>query len=275
MANGGKQARLAVLIDADNASHKIADGLFARVATLGDAMVRCIYGDFSGGQAVSWKPALAKYAIVPHQQFPNVPGKNATDIALVIDAMDWLHQGGLDGFCIVSSDSDFTRLATRIRQHGLEVFGFGRKETAESFRRACREFIETDTLLPKPTVKPIKTAPAKAATSVIPPKLIPVTASLVDAERLLLRALGEARVGGRWVELETISNELLKLEPAFKPQSYGSGKLSDLVDKTKSFDLKVEEGGSVKIRMKPVPITTKPKTAAPTPKSLQALLTVG
>lgn len=275
MANESRPTRLAVLIDADNASPKIADGLFAHIAKTGDASVRRIYGDFSSPQAKGWDGARVKHAIVPQQQFANVPGKNATDISLVIDAMDLLYAGGLDGFCIVSSDSDFTRLATRLREHGLKVFGFGRKETAASFRQACREFVDTDTLVPKPTVKPVVAAPAKAAKSspAIAPKLTPVTASVAEAERLLLQALGQEGAGGRWVALETISNQLLKLTPEFKPQTYGSGKLSELVARTDRLERKVETGGAVKIRMKPAPATTKP--AANTLESLKASLPAG
>ena len=108
--------RLAVLIDADNASPRIADGLFEEVAKIGEASVRRIYGDFSNERSKGWAAILQKHAIMPHQQFSNTPGKNASDMALVIDAMDLLHSGRFDGFCLLSSDSDFTRLAARIRE---------------------------------------------------------------------------------------------------------------------------------------------------------------
>ena len=139
--------RLAVLIDADNASPKIADGLFAEIAKLGEASVRRIYGDFSGTHLKGWADILAKHAIIPHQQFANTTGKNSSDIALVIDAMDLLHSGRFEGFCLVSSDSDFTRLAARIREQGVDVFGFGEQKTPESFRQACRRFVYTENLL--------------------------------------------------------------------------------------------------------------------------------
>lgn len=261
MANLSGLPRLAVLIDADNASYKIADGLFAKIATLGNATVRRVYGDFSGGQAKGWKSALAKHAIVPEQQFPNVPGKNATDITLVIGAMDWLHRGGLDGVCIVSSDSDFTRLATRIRENGLDVFGFGRKETAESFRRACREFIDIETLVKTPPAKPAAPV-AKAVKPAAPaPKKVAAAASVADAERLLLRVLGELGAGGSWVAIETIHHQALKLEPGFKPATYGSKKLRDLVDRIACLESK-DEGTSAKVRMKvkSVPVSTASKT---------------
>src|SRR5947209_10266766 len=139
--------RFAVLIDADNTSPRIAAGLFEEIAKFGEASVRRIYGDFSGTRLKSWAEILQKYAIDPYQQFAYTTGKNASDIALVIDAMDLLHSGRFDGFCLVSSDSDFTRLAARIREQGVDVFGFGEHKTPESFRQACRRFVYTENLL--------------------------------------------------------------------------------------------------------------------------------
>jgi len=141
--------RLAVLIDADNASAKIVDGLFDEIAKIGEASVRRIYGDFSSARSKAWTDVLARHAIIPQQQFAYTTGKHASDITLVIDAMDLLHSGRFDGFCLVSSDSDFTRLASRIREQGIDVFGFGEQKTPESFRQACRRFIYTENLLPQ------------------------------------------------------------------------------------------------------------------------------
>jgi hypothetical protein len=130
--------RLAVLIDADNTSARIASGLFAEIAKIGEASVRRIYGDFSGPRLKGWVDVLAAHAIMAHQNFANTTGKNASDIALVIDAMDLLHSGRFDGFCLVSSDSDFTRLAARIREQGVDVYGFGSTRTRKaSARRAA------------------------------------------------------------------------------------------------------------------------------------------
>lgn len=143
-----RSPRLAVLIDADNASAKIVDGLFEEIAKIGEASVRRIYGDFASVRSKAWIDVLAKHAIVPQQQFAYTTGKNASDITLVIDAMDLLHSGRFDGFCLVSSDSDFTRLASRIREQGIDVFGFGEQKTPESFRQACRRFIYTENLAP-------------------------------------------------------------------------------------------------------------------------------
>src|SRR3954453_9921425 len=155
--------RFAVLIDADNTSPQIASGLFEEVAKFGEASVRRIYGDFSNQRLKSWTEILQKYAIDPYQQFAYTTGKNASDIALVIDAMDLLHSGRFDGFCLVSSDSDFTRLASRLREQGADVYGFGERKTPEGFRQACRGLIYTEHLLPPaPASSPGEENAAKA-----------------------------------------------------------------------------------------------------------------
>jgi hypothetical protein len=141
MPEESRTRRLAILIDADNTSPRIAAGLFEEVAKFGEASVRRIYGDFSGQRLKSWADILQKYAIDPYQQFSYTTGKNASGIALVIDAMDLLHSGRLDGFCLVSSDSDFTRLASRLREQGADVYGFGsRRLPRVSGRRAASSF---------------------------------------------------------------------------------------------------------------------------------------
>jgi len=163
MPEESRTRRLAILIDADNTSPRIAAGLFEEVAKFGEASVRRIYGDFSGQRLKSWADILQKYAIDPYQQFAYTTGKNASDIALVIDAMDLLHSGRLDGFCLVSSDSDFTRLASRLREQGADVFGFGEQKTPESFRQACRKFIYTENLLPEAQVSTAEEGPSTKA----------------------------------------------------------------------------------------------------------------
>ena len=148
MTNEKRPPRLAVLIDADNASSKIADSLFEEIARIGEASVRRIYGDFSSDNLNGWADILSHHAIIPQHQISYTRGKNSSDITLVIDAMDLLHSGRFDGFCLVSSDSDFTRLAARIREQGVDVYGFGERKTPESFRQACRRFIYTENLVP-------------------------------------------------------------------------------------------------------------------------------
>ena len=132
---------LAVLIDADNTSPTYAEAIFDEIASLGEASVRRIYGDFSSAQLRGWAKVLADFGLVPHHQPANTVGKNASDIALVIDAMDILHSGRFDGFVLVSSDSDFTRLASRIREQGLDVYGLGQRKTPSAFVKACKRFI--------------------------------------------------------------------------------------------------------------------------------------
>ena len=138
---------LAVLIDADNSSPKWAEAIFEEIASLGEASVRRIYGDFSRQQLSGWQEKLPTLALVPHHQPANTVGKNSSDIALVIDAMDLLHTGRFDGFVLISSDSDFTRLASRIREQGLDVYGIGQKKTPDAFRKACKRFIFVENLL--------------------------------------------------------------------------------------------------------------------------------
>ncbi|MDC9825845.1 NYN domain-containing protein [Devosia sp. ZB163] len=239
MANGGKQARLAVLIDADNASAKIVDGLFEEIAKLGEASVRRIYGDFSSPRSKAWADVLTKYAIIPQQQFAYTTGKNASDITLVIDAMDLLHSGRFDGFCLVSSDSDFTRLAARIREEGVDVYGFGELKTPESFRQACRRFIYTENLLPD--------AAAKGGTGERGKALEPIS----KADDLLRKAIAEIETETGWVLLGSIGSQLANLAPDFDPRTYGYKKLSDLVRDLPSLELNEEDGGRLKVRLKP------------------------
>jgi uncharacterized LabA/DUF88 family protein len=232
-------ARLAVLIDADNTSAGIADGLFQEIAQIGEASVRRIYGDFSGPHLKAWSGILAKYAIIPHQQFAYTRGKNSSDIALVIDAMDLLHSGRFNGFCIVSSDGDFTRLAARIREQGIDVFGFGEQRTPESFRQACRRFIFTENLSQEaPAVGP------SAQTAVKPLK------ALSAATPILRRVISQIESEDGWIGLGVFGQRLASLSSDFDPRTYGYKKLSDLIRKTQAFDIEQPEGGPLRIRLK-------------------------
>ncbi|KSV61791.1 MULTISPECIES: NYN domain-containing protein [Sinorhizobium/Ensifer group] len=239
MPSEPRSPRLAVLIDADNTSAKIADGLFEEVAKIGEASVRRIYGDFSGTRSKAWADVLAKHAIIPQQQFAYTTGKNASDITLVIDAMDLLHSGRFDGFCLVSSDSDFTRLAARIREQGIDVFGFGEQKTPESFRQACRRFIYTENLLAG-AGKDEQDA-ASAAKS-----LQPVSAAVP----LIKKVLAQEETEEGWVNLGTVGKQLLNLAPDFDPRTFGFRKLSDLIRKTNKFEVQQAEGRPVSIRLK-------------------------
>lgn len=239
MPSEPRSPRLAVLIDADNTSAKIVDGLFEEVAKIGEASVRRIYGDFSGTRSKAWSDVLSKHAIIPQQQFAYTTGKNASDITLVIDAMDLLHSGRFDGFCLVSSDSDFTRLAARIREQGIDVFGFGEQKTPESFRQACRRFIYTENLLPSAAK-----GDQSAASAVKP--LQPASAAVP----LIKKVLAQEETEDGWVNLSTVGKQLLNLAPDFDPRTFGFRKLSDLIRKTNQFEVQQAEGRPVSIRLK-------------------------
>ena len=248
MAEENRLPRFAILIDADNTSPRIAAGLFEEVAKFGEASVRRIYGDFSGQRLKSWAEILSKYAIDPYQQFAYTTGKNASDIALVIDAMDLLHSGRLDGFCLVSSDSDFTRLASRLREQGADVYGFGEQKTPESFRQACRRFIYTENLLPEAQAAAPEEGPS-------PKALEPPSAAVA----ILNKAIAQMETEDGWVGLGMVGQRLANIASDFDPRTYGYRKLSDLVRKTGAFDLDQSEGRAMRIRAKPA---QQPKTSA-------------
>jgi Fe-S-cluster formation regulator IscX/YfhJ len=248
-----RSSRLAVLIDADNASARIADGLFEEIAKIGEASVRRIYGDFSSTRSKAWADILAKHAIIPQQQFAYTSGKNASDITLVIDAMDLLHSGRFDGFCLVSSDSDFTRLAARIREQGIDVFGFGEQKTPESFRQACRRFIYTENLLPQ-----AQAAGARTTGKALEP--------LEHAGRILTRIIADMESDDNgWVGLGLVGSQLANLAPDFDPRTYGFKKLSDLVRKLDSLDLEQVEGDHLRVRVRPEAV--EPVAKAPARRS--------
>lgn len=234
-----RSPRLAVLIDADNASAKIVDGLFEEIAKIGEASVRRIYGDFASARSKAWIDVLAKHAIIPQQQFAYTTGKNASDITLVIDAMDLLHSGRFDGFCLVSSDSDFTRLASRIREQGVDVFGFGEQKTPESFRQACRRFIYTENLLPAAAANGAESV--QASTSLQQPKA---------ATPIIKKVISQMESEDGWVPLGAVGTQLANLASDFDPRTYGFRKLSDLVRKTNAFDIEHLDGKPLRIRIK-------------------------
>lgn len=243
--------RLAVLIDADNASARICTRLFEEIAKIGEASVRRIYGDFSGTRLKSWTDVLSAHAIRAQQNFAYTTGKNASDIALVIDAMDLLHTGRFDGFCLVSSDSDFTGLAARIREQGIDVYGFGEQKTPESFRQACRRFIYTENLLPEaPATDAPERADLRPAASKQPP---------TSAVPLIRKAIAQLDDEGGWVLLGRVGQRLAELASDFDPRTYGQVKLSDLVEKSGAFESRRTEAGHVQIRLKAILNSTKKK----------------
>ncbi len=233
--------KLAVLIDADNAQPGVVEGLLAEVAKYGTATVKRIYGDWTGPQLKGWKDVLLSHAIQPIQQFRYTTGKNATDSALIIDAMDLLYGGRLGGFCIVSSDSDFTRLAARVREAGLVVYGFGERKTPAAFVAACDKFIYTEILRAKDDAE----TPAPTRSS---------SAQLRQDTRLvnLLRGAVEAASddSGR-ANLGAVGNTIAKQAPEFDARNYGYAKLSELIAASGLFELeklKVGDGTSTLVR---------------------------
>jgi hypothetical protein len=224
--------RLAVLIDADNAQAAVIEGLLAEIARFGEATVRRIYGDFTAPTSSSWKKVLQRYAIKPVQQFAYTTGKNATDSTLIIDAMDLLYTRKFDGFCLITSDSDFTGLAMRLREEGLTVLGFGEKKTPEAFRNACHKFVFTEVLRPStPAETAGQTQKVKSEK-----KSVKSLAATEAAERKLefpkkfvLSALEQSVDDAGWAHLGTFGSYLNKLQPDFDSRLYGYKKLSDLV----------------------------------------------
>jgi uncharacterized LabA/DUF88 family protein len=231
--DGESTARLAVLIDADNAQPAIAVRLLAEIAKYGTAHVKRAYGDWTGTKLKGWKDQLLTQSIQPIQQFAYTTGKNATDAAMVIDAMDLLYSGRFDGFCIVSSDSDFTRLASRIRESGLTVYGFGERKTPKPFVAACDKFVYFENLVPDvskntsadQTFKPVPRVPAAQ---------LKADTTLVGQLRDAVEAASDEE---GWAPLAVVGSIITKQAPDFDSRNFGYAKLSDLIDATALFDL--------------------------------------
>jgi uncharacterized LabA/DUF88 family protein len=228
-----KSNKLAVLIDAENAQPSIVDGLLVEIANYGTASVKRIYGDWTGPGLKGWKEVLLQHSIQPMQQFVYTKGKNATDSAMIIDAMDLLYTGHFDGFCIVSSDSDFTKLASRIRESGLLVYGFGEHKTPSAFVSACDKFIYTEVLR-------AKTDDGKQIVKKSSAELKQDT-KLVS---LLRNAVEVSSDESGWAHLAPVGSNIAKQSPDFDPRNYGYGKLGDLVSATKLFDIEERQIGT-------------------------------
>ncbi|MBW4717283.1 NYN domain-containing protein [Saccharothrix sp. SC076] len=227
----GSAAKLALLIDADNAKPAIAQALLAEVAKYGTAHVKRAYGDWTGTSLKGWKDKLLALSIQPVQQFAYVTGKNATDAAMVIDAMDLLYTGRFDGFCLVSSDSDFTRLAARLRESGLTVYGFGEHKTPKPFVAACDKFVY---------IENFSRTDVDAADTTSPRPISAPVAQLADNAVLvsLLRNAVEAASGDDgWSPLASVGHLITKQRPDFDSRTYGYAKLSDLMAATTLFEL--------------------------------------
>lgn len=215
--------RLAVLIDADNAPPSVAAELMAEIGRYGTATVRRAYGDWTTPNLNGWKEHLHTLAVQPIQQFRLTIGKNATDSALIIDAMDLLHSGRVDGFCLVSSDSDFTRLATRIRESGLSVYGFGEKKTPKPFVAACNRFIFTEIL--KASSEPQSPLPTGQA----------------PLKSILTGAVAAAAGDDGWAFLGAVGSLVNKANPEFDPRNYGKKKLGELVKSQPYLEVRTQQ----------------------------------
>ena len=228
---------LAVLIDADNTSPKWTKAIFEEIDGMGEASVRRVYGDFSSRQMTGWNKVQAEFGLVPHHQPANTVGKNASDIALVIDAMDLMHSGRFDGFVLVSSDSDFTRLSSRIREQGLDVFGIGAQKTPEPFRKACKRFIFLENLEGGSG----DDKPAAQATPKASPKLS-------EARTLILKAMDSMDQDEEWYNLGRLGQMILAAHSDFDTRTYGRKKLSELVGDLKIFETRRGTGNQLEIR---------------------------
>lgn len=258
MSADKKNPRLAVLIDADNTFNviPIIDELFEEISKFGDASVRRIYGDWTQNQLSRWKEILPKHAIQPIQQYANTKKKNATDSALIIDAMDLLYTAPLDGFCIVSSDSDFTRLAIRFRESGKLVYGFGERKTPESLRSACNKFIYfenllqnkvTDTTAPNTAqdkskvineITPNETLTSEATT--LAPVVKKTSQELIANKKLIALIRSAIEIASDetgWAQLGGVGSIIEKQATDFDPRTYGYKKLSDLVSAIELFEV--------------------------------------
>ena len=240
--------RLCVLIDADNVPAHYAEAIFEEIASLGEASVRRIYGDWSAQRLNKWAEKVAALGLVADQQFSNTKGKNASDIGLVISAMDFLHSGLFDGFVLVSSDSDFTRLAARIREQGLDVYGIGEKKTPEAFRMACKRFIYVENLGPAEPARPPAPQVSKPDTAPEPARTPGDKLPPAQAIPLIVAAMRAIDPEGEWYSLGQIGQFITQANPDFDTRTYGSSKFSDLVRKLPRFEVRQGPGGQLQAR---------------------------
>src|SRR6266496_5216713 len=232
--NSEKDIRLAVLIDADNIPYHSVKDILEEIAKYGTPTFKRIYGDWTKPTVTRWKNVLLEHAITPIQQYSYTQGKNATDSAMIIDAMDILYSGRVDGFCLVTSDSDFTRLATRLREAGMKVYGIGEKKTPNAFIASCNKFIYLEIL--KAEIKP---PPVKTTTEKTPVKTVKTTVSIIDKGliKLIADSINDIAEEDGWVFLGVLGNQILKKQPDFDPRNYGYKKMIDLIKDIREFEI--------------------------------------
>ncbi|WP_397544682.1 NYN domain-containing protein [Roseovarius salis] len=230
-----KSQLLAVLIDADNVPSKHADAILREITSYGEPGLRRVYGDWSNQQLAGWTKTAQKLGLVQHQQTANTKGKNASDIGLVIDAMDILHAGHFDGFVLVSSDSDFTRLASRIREQGLTVIGIGEAKAPDALKNACNRFVAIENIAED-------AAPARGKAGALDAK------RSSEARTLITEAMEKIDQDDEWYPLGRIGQQIQADKPDFDTRSYGKKKLSDLVKELKVFETKTGPGNQLFVR---------------------------
>lgn len=237
----GRAPRLAVLIDADNVTARNAGAILDEIASFGEPSVRRVYGDWSSQALTQWKEQARDLGLVMHQQSANTKGKNASDIGLVIDAMDILHAGKVDGFVLVSSDSDFTRLASRIREDGLQVIGIGEAKTPESLRKVCNRFVLIENIVGGGNGggSEAQSAPKPQQSKEPPIKALPY---ILDAMKKIDPDQDDYSLGH-------LGQAITQLHPDFDPRTYGSARLSDLLRKIERFEV-FSQGSALKVRDK-------------------------
>ena len=262
--------RLAVLIDGDNAPRDCLKGIMEEIAIYGTPMIKRIYGDWASHGLTSWKNTLLENAVTPKQQFAYTTGKNATDSAMIIDAMDILYTGKTDGYVLVSSDSDFTPLAIRLRESGMYVIGIGEEKTPKAFVQACDKFIRVEVIRDK-YKKPAKTAAkktastAKKATSKTPEKAEKTPAKTAakkaaapaadakppvpeDIINLIADSVADLADDDGWIDMSNLGNLIIKKQPDFDPRTYGYGKLSNMLRNLPRFEVQVRETADPNVR---------------------------
>ena len=254
-----ENARIAVLIDADNTSKKYVEILIEEIAKYGTPTVKRAYGDWTSNHLNGWKNELNRNAIVPIQQFAYTQGKNSTDSLLIIDAMDLLYTGNLDGFAIVSSDSDFTSLATRLREAGKSVYGLGQRKTPEPFRTACTRFIFLEVLG--------KGEPADEPDA--------ETAPLPDLRKLLTSSINATSQDDGWAHLGSLGNYLSNTHSSFDPRNYGYGRLITMLRDQDYLDVDTDVSPRVRLRAQGNKVTTRTRTAKKSPAKKAAPKTSG
>lgn len=237
-----KDLRLAVLIDADNIPSRLISGILEEIAKYGAPTFKRIYADWTKPHVVGWKSVLLDHAITPVQQYSYTTGKNSSDSALIIDAMDILYTGRMDGFCLVSSDSDFTRLATRLREAGMKVFGMGEQKTPAAFRAACDKFIYIEILNQEENI-------AKPSKSKFEQKEKVISKPDKNLINLLTSSVNDIADENGWAFLGELGSFVLKKRPDFDPRNYGYEKLLPLIRSLNSFEIDERETGRRNVKL--------------------------